>query len=356
MKYIILIAFSLLAGCSNTNHSVQSTLYSQVAPESNHYDFVPYSGNPIFVDRSSVFEIRINEIMPGWIHQAVVQDKPLEKHNQSTACSEVNDDGGGEPCYYTSWSDKISDQLYGKELWIVSKIESVNKNDILERNSKVYFNATNVKLNSLSFKSIPLDIDELNLFSHSSDSAYRLIIKVYEVQGFDIKREALKAYDNNPGISGLIVSGWDVIKNTVGALAGEVVESQWKTKSEEDQFIERLLLENGAVVEFQGVINILRKESELNSIAGPVGKTQEYLLYDPYKSRDFDSSFDSKAKYKAALENLESSIDLSTPGIEHTYLKFTVQQSLEEIPSGANVTALVGYSEAIEFLKRVKRD
>lgn len=354
MKYLIFMGFFLLAACSNVNHSVQSTLYTKSAAAGNNYDFVPYSGNPIFVDDNSVFEIRIDEIMPGWIHQGVIQDKPLEKHNMASGCTEENNNG--KPCHYTSWTDEIADQLYGKELWIVSKIESINKNDILERNSKVYFNATNVKLNSFSYKPIPLDVDELNLFAHSSDSAYRLTIKVYEVQGFDVKREALKAYDNNPGISGLLVSGWEVIKNTVGALAGEIIESQWKTKSEEDQFIERLLLENGAVIEFQGVMNILRKQNELNPTTGPIGKTQEYMLYDPYKSDDFDSSFDSKDKYKTALGKLESSIDMSTTNIERTYLKFTVEQSLEEMPNVAAVAGLQGHTDAVKFLKRVKRD
>lgn len=252
MKYLIMVGVLFLSACSNVNHSVQSTLYLKPPGAGNNYDFVPFSGNPIYVDNNSVFEIRIDEIMPGWIHQGVIQNMPLEKHNETSECTEDNNDG--KPCYYTSWTDEIADQLYGKELWIVSKIESISNNDILERNSKVYFNATNVKLNSFSFKPIPLDVDELNLFSHSSDSAYRLTIKVYEVQGFSIKKEALKAYDSNPGISGLLVSGWEVIKNTVGALAGELIENQWKTKSKEDQFIERLLLENGAEIEFQGVM------------------------------------------------------------------------------------------------------
>lgn len=352
MKYLILIGFILLTACSNVNHSVQSTLYSKTTPGGTNYDFVQYSGNPIFVDDKSVFEIRINEIMPGWIHQGIIQDKPLEKHNKDSGCTEDKNDG--KPCYYTSWTDEIADQLYGKELWIVSKIESVNKNDILERNSKVYFNATNVKLNSLSYKPIPLDIGELNLFSHASDSAYRLTIKVYEVKGFDVKREALKAYDSNPGISGLLVSGWEVIKNTVGALGGEIIESQWKTKSEEDQFIERLLLANGAVVEFQGVMNILRKQNELDVTVGPIGKIQEYMLYDPYKSDDFSSSFDSKTSYQTALGKLENSIDMSTPNIERTYLKFTVEQSLEDIPTVA--IGVTGYADAVKFLERVKRD
>lgn len=103
-------------------------------------------------------------------------------------------------------------------------------------------------------------------------------------------------------------------------------------------------------------MNILRAPDELNPKVGPIGKVQEYMLYDPYKSDDFDSSFDSKDKYKAALGNLERSIDMSTTNINRTYLKFTVEQSLEEIPSVAGIAALPGYADAVEFRKRVKLD
>ncbi|AOT06984.1 hypothetical protein [Pseudoalteromonas luteoviolacea] len=356
MRYTLIVICCFLFGCSHTNHSIQATLYKETSTDSDTYDFIQFSGNPIFVDSNSVFEVRIEEIMPGWIHQGVVQNAPLEQHNQNPDCddSDDSDDSDDGPCFYNSWDDNIADQLYGKELWIVSKIESINKNDILERNSKVYFNATNVKLNSFSFKPIPLDIEELNLFSHSSDSAYRLTIKVYEVQGFNIKKEALKAYDNNPGISGLLISGWEVIKNTFGALVGEVIENQWKERKEEEQFIERLLLENGAVIEFQGVMQILRKKDELRK-TGPVGKIEQYLLYDPYKSADFNSSFSSINTYQAALAELEKTVDLNIKNVKRTYLKFTVQQSLEVVPPLA-VIPLEGQTEAIKFLKRVKRD
>lgn len=352
---ILLVGIMLLAsGCSTTNHSVQATLYGPSSPEADTYDFVPFSSNPIFVDEKSVFEIRIDEIMPGWIHQGVVQNGPLEQHNVNVDCGNK----GSQSCYYTSWTDGVADQLYGKELWIVSKVESVNKNDVLERNSKNYFNATNVKLNSFSFKPIPLDIDELSLFSHSSDSAYRLTVKVYEVQGFDIKREALRAYDQNPGISGLLLSAWEVVKNTIGAFAGESVENHWKKKSDEDQFIERLLLENGAVIEFQGVVHILREADLLDSVEGPFGLEQQFVLYDPYKSYGFDSSFASKRDYKAALSILENAVDLSAPNMEKSYLKFTVQQSLNltELPVVEPAGGEASYAKAVRFLEEIELD
>lgn len=343
----------LITGCSNINHSVQSTLYERTTPSEDSekkYKFIGFSGNPIFVDSNSIFEIKISEIMPGWIHQGVSQQMPFEKHNLPQECKKKSEKK--HDCkHYTSWKDEIADQLYGKELWIVSKIESINKNDVLERNSKVYYNATNVKLNSLSFAPIPLDIDELKLFSHASDSAYRLSIKVYEVKGFDFKREALKAYDNNPGISGLIVSGWEVLKNTFGSLAGDIIENQWKNKSKDDLFIERLLLANDAVIEFQGMISILRDSSVFDNVSYKKG---EYILYDPYKSNNFNSTFDDKSTYETALNSLSKEIDLNQKNINRTYLKLTIEQSVPKIDKIDKSNG--NYTKVKEFLDNIQVD
>lgn len=332
--FFVLGVLSFLVSCS-TNHSVQATLYKEEKPESSVYKFVGFSSNPIFVDEKSTFEIRMTKIRPGWIHQGVKQKKPLEQWNAIQNCEENEatvDKVLQKRCFYTNWDNDIADQLYGKELWVLTKIESVNANDVLEKSNKVFFKATNVKLNALSFLPIPLDVSELDLFTHRADSAYRMTIKIYEVQAFNIKREAFKTYSSNPGLIGLFASAGNVLKNTLGALGGEVIENWWEKNNEDEQFVERILLSHGAVVEFQGSIHILRKKNQLSLAKGHLSKAQEYLLYDPYKSRDFDSAFEKKDTYAKNLLDLSQDVDLNVDRIDRTFIKLRVEQSLTHIP------------------------
>lgn len=335
MKYWIFIPLLILTGCG-TNHFSEAILYKKNT--GSIYEIPETGNNPIYVDSESVFQVEIEYLQPGWIHNG--ESMPT-----------LDDDS------YVGFDENITSHLYGKELWLLTKIESLSSEDVLERNSKTYYRTTNIKLNSESFARVALDTSEKVIFTHGADSQYRITFKLYEVDGFDIKKAAVKAYDDSPGLAGIFVTIGQTITSTFGSLAGSIVTDLWKSASEEQLFVERLLLENDATLEFQGTLHILREDGIL-STATPMKNTQ-YVLYDKFKSEGWDTQYSDKASYQARKLEKDQNVDIApspTGSIDtKSYIKLRVTEALSNPASAARGIAPLTNTH-IDFLNSIKVD
>lgn len=235
-----------------------------------------YFGNPIFIHNDTKFSIRIDEIGAGWLYREPPKDsfKNVEDFNFQKI--------DGDPI-----SKAEFDHFRGRELWILTTISSLNPNDPLETKSKRYFKATNVKFDAQSYALVPLDSDERFIFTHESDMSYRIKIQLYSINNFELKKELAKIA-KNPGVIGIGKALVTTLKNTVGAVAGDVIESTLNDKAGEGLALERFLLSVDAVEEFSGEALVLRSEdfdqrkasvilqkSILNSINTNIDKTNK---------------------------------------------------------------------------------
>lgn len=335
MKYLIILGmFISVAGCS-TNHFSEAILYKQNS--GNVYNIPKTGNNPIIVDSDSVFQLEIEYLKPGWIHNGNSMPK-------------LDDDN------YKGFSSDITSHLFGKELWLLTKIESLSSEDVLERNSKTYYKTTNIKLNSESFAKIALDQSEKVIFTHGADSQYRVTFKLYEVDGFNIKKAAVKAYDDSPGLAGIFLTIGQTITSTLGSIAGSVVTDLWKSASEEQLFIERLLLENDASLEFQGTLHVLRENGVL---AAALIQSTEYILYDKFKSENWNTEYSNKATYLTKKLEKDQSVDITPPTgntvDQKTYIKIKVTEALSNQAAAARGIASLTTNHS-DFLNSIEVD
>lgn len=331
------LAFCLLSGCS-TNHFSEAILYQKKPGTAATFESIQDGNNPVYVSSDSIFSIGIEHIQPGWIHNGETQPT-------------LNDSK------YRGFKKGITSHLMGKELWLLTKIESLNNEDILERNIKTYYKTTNVKLNSESFSRIALDVSEKDVFTHGADSQYRVTFKLYEVDAFDLKKASAMAYDKSPGIAGVLLTAGQAITSTLGAVTGSIVTDLWSSARKEQLFIERLLLENDATLEFQGSIILLRKDDVL-SAKSPI-KSQEYILYDKFKSEDWNTVYSNKETYIERRKERLNDIDIAavTDGSidRKSYIKIKVTQALSrQAATRMSIATLVPAHEA--FLNSVRID
>jgi hypothetical protein len=291
---ILLAAFN--QGCVLTEgNSTKAVLFVDKDKNDTHRvvqdkDEFYYGSNPVFIATDSKFSISLNKIFPGWIKQ----NKNVDDKNSGIS-------------YHTK------NHLRGKELWLLTTIKSIDVSDPLEVNSKVYFKASNVKFDSESFSLVPIDTDERNIFTHESDSSYRVSFQLYEVDGVSLKREILKI-TQNPGVIGAVLALGTTLKSTVGAIAGDVIVNKFKEFTNEPLAFERLLLKLGATEEFNGQFTVLRSGSfeEMNGNSNDKSLiTNKYALIDLYKDK-LDSinpqSFNTKEKYINELINVRSCV------------------------------------------------
>lgn len=323
--------FLVISGCT-TSHYSQAILYKgtnhtqaiktstkQELPyqeskiQENEYKISESWNNPVYVDEESSFKIIIDKINPGWVHWDTKRD--VLKHGRTRRLRE-----------------DTTQHVVGKELWLLTKIESLSSEDILERHSKFYFKATNVKFNSGSFKPLALDIDERDIFQHRADSPYRITFKLYEVDGFDLKKAFLRAHDASPGLAGLVVAAKDSFTSAAEGILGSVVADLWKKGTDEQLFVERVLLESGGSLEFQGSLLVLREKNILNNTMLPALETS-YLLYDPFKSNGSLNGFNNKEEYISTLNQIPTSLSLNSP---EQRTKCVAQNGSSSLPSLAS--------------------
>lgn len=330
-------AFCLLCGCS-TNHFSEAILYQKKPGTAAIFESIQDGNNPVYVSSDAIFSIGIEHIQPGWIHNGEKQPT-------------LNDSK------YRGFKKGLTSHLMGKELWLLTKIESLNNEDILERNIKTYYKTSNVKLNSESFSKIALDVSEKDVFTHGADSQYRVTFKLYEVDAFELKKAAAMAYDKSPGIAGVLLTAGQAITSTLGAVAGSIVTDLWSSARKEQLFIERLLLSNDATLEFQGSVIVLRKDNVLSATA-PI-KSHEYILYDKFKSENWNTKYINKETYIERRKERHNDIDVAAVADgdidRKSYIKIKVTQALSrQAAQRMSIAALVPAHE--NFLNSLKID
>lgn len=326
MARTIIFVLLLCTGCASSyQNSTKAVLFKAQPKQQSDYSLpknagqFPLASNPVYVSDESKFSIRINAIHPSWI-------RPTESPNSVD---------------FQSLSGEISpnyfEHIRGKQLWLLTTIQSLDTSDPLETNSKKYFKATNVKLDSQSHALVPLDSSERYVFTHESDSSYRIQFQLYEVNDLALKSELVRA-SRNPGVVGVLDDILETSKNLLGAVAGEVVEERFSQFKEEDLAIERLLLQAGASEEFNGTLIVVRDDdfrtkygdnvidltdtdiqalgdtdptikNLLTSDSVPIQYVEnQYLLVDTFKClsqyRNYD--FSDPSKYDIAASTLES--------------------------------------------------
>lgn len=337
MRYGILLVLLTFCGCT-TNHFSEAILYKQ---KSNNIYEIPSTGNnPIYVDTDSVFQLKIDYLQPGWIHNG--ESSPT-----------LDDDK------YKGFEKKITSHLFGKELWLLTRIESLSAEDVLERQSKTYYKTTNIKINSESYAKVALDTSEKIVFTHGADNPYRITFKLYEVEGFDLKKAAVRAYDDSPGLAGIFITIGQTISSTLGSLAGSIVTDLWKSASEEQLFIERILLENDATLEFQGTIHILRKDGVLG-VNLPL-KITSYVLYDKFKSEGWDTNYSDKSSYEKMKMEKDTDIDISQQFAnkidKRSYIKLELTEAISgPATEGLKANGFISTQEHKSFINSIKVD
>ena len=319
MKLFYLALVTLLVSGCTTNHHSQALLFElKGKPDttgSETYTFNGTGNNPIYVDPDLAFRIEIDQIRPGWIHFDTERSPLVEQGRRRLSRDAI-------------------EHILGKELWLISKVESLSTEDVLERNGKLYHKATNVKLHSDSFSELALDETEKNVFTHKADTPYRVSFRLYEVDGFALKKAFAGVYQNDPGITGVLKTGADLLTSTAGSLMGPLFSDFLKIKKQDELAFEKLLLELGATVELSGEVLILRKAKMLE---GEPKIEKKYILYDAFKSSQNKAiaGFETEENYTNLRNALRQDVVLSSEcapnskiikGCSDAYIKLKVTQ------------------------------
>jgi hypothetical protein len=266
--FAVILASLLVSSCASyLQNSTKAVLFK--APEKPQTGLQRYQmqtdkqgyffgSNPVFISSDSKFSIRINAVHPSWI---APPNRPLGAEGVSS----ISQDDG--------LSQSIFEHIRGKELRLLTTVEALDTSDPLETNSKRYFKATNVKFDAQSYMLVPLDSSERYVFTHESDTSYRVKFQLFEVDNLGLKK-ALVRVSRNPGIAGVLEDIFKTATNTLGALAGDIVTEEFQRVRTEELALERLLMQSGASEEFHGTILVLRDDDFVTKYGNMSVKTE----------------------------------------------------------------------------------
>jgi hypothetical protein len=346
------IALALpLGGCA-TRHYSELLLYkcdSDDCKQQSVRDDLVYGSNPVFIRRDAKFTVELSEVSPGWIHQKTVADAP------DADSSDIK--------------RRESQHLRGKELWLVTRVVALKADSPLELEGKGYYKISNIKLGSGSFAAVPLDSAEQLLFSHKADTAYRMTVRVYEVDAFEIKRTLGRTYRDNPGLWGLASAAWSTFKSTVGSLVGDTAASLAKNALDlnavdDPLLMEAILLQSGATIELSGTLHLYTEKWPDGEVVPTPGweKEEDLVLYDLWKSDEWNFSFSNRDEYEEAQEKFSDPIAISNLTGDKSFMRLVVKQSIvpKEPPSDTEVNAFspadVRLQEAVRMHQAIPED
>ena len=281
-----------LAGSGCVNHQfTEAILFEQTGRASESFRPVGirspdgpgglFSNNPIFIASNAKFSVEIDRIATSWIHQHLSDAVP----NLDSAVVRER----GIP-------RAARDHVFGRELWLLVTITSLDRTDPLETNSNHYFKATSIKYDVASQSFLPLDVSERVVFTHDADGPYRITFQLYDVEDIAFKK-AIGDLRDEPGLADFLASVGTTLSRTVGGLAGSAISRRWSEYADEQLGLERLLVRAGAEEEFRGSITLYRKDDFESMYPGWLAFKQEYVLADilkacpksPYKHKDYET-------------------------------------------------------------------
>ena len=248
-----------------------------------------YSNNPIFIAKNAKFSVEIDHIVTSWIHQHLSDSVPdLEP-------SSVRERGIARAA---------REHLLGRKLWLLVTITSLPPNDSLETSSNQYFKATSIKYNVASQSFLPLDLGEIEIFTHDADDSYRITFQLYDVKDIEFKK-AMGELRNEPGFTDFVIGVGKTLGTAVGGLAGSAITRRWSEYAEEPLALERVLLRAGADEEFRGSITLYRKDDFESMYPGWLALEHEYVLADIFESCPEQAKIPSKEDYEEKIEDIE---------------------------------------------------
>jgi hypothetical protein len=317
---------------------------------------LPAGANPVYIGTDTTFEVRIEQIRPGWVHQGERPAAPdLAKE---------------------SWARSTVDQLRGKELWLLTAIRSQDPEDPFGLSSKTYVSSTNIKMDSGSFGIVPLSEAERRVFRHDADMPYLVDFRLYEVDKIALKRELARVNRTEKGLGDMLLSVLGHLKGTLGSLVGERVTAMVKKASEEPLYFERLLLQAGGSLELQGSVLFAPTDAAKTRVENRKEKscplTRHFVLYDFYKSEGIKAGtdgalFNDMTSYLAAMDaqdairlDLSASAPPANASLEErnrlrrqTFLRFSVHEAIRPEPAGGQEAKM---SLELEKLLKATRD
>ena len=317
-----IVPFLLLTSCA-ARHSSRAILYKDMDGTTKKFDIVTneeddrpvseklVSGNPVYIPSGKVFDLFINEVRPGWIHLPPV--RPGETAFTKPALDNKK------------WSLTQEEFLLGREVWLVVEITQTNSADPLELTSGKYIAASNVKLDMLSHGAVPLSQTEKKVFHLDQDSSYRMVFKLFEVNGLAFKRAIAKVY-NNPGLYGITTAAIDTVKQVFTTIVGPTL---FHSDEKGTLLLEQALLESDATIEFLGTVNVLR------SAKGNCDDKTDFMLYDAVKSdfyrvnkcvTPFSNQETYDSAFKTFIDNCKT-IDMKSDANSghYSYLRFSIK-------------------------------
>lgn len=351
---LCLIAGLLATSCASHNHGraylMRAKSGDKIPPsidgseEPFRDQFKTELYNAVSIPPDTDFQVRIDELHLGFLHNNLSKMQPgkNDRHRH--------------------------EGLGGKEIWVLATAYSLDPNDPLGLNEKRFAKAFSVKVDQESFSFLPHDDLESIIFDGRSSQSYRLTIRVYEVDGFQLRK--VFAQTTGKGIAReLYDAASGVIASTTNVLFKEFVESA-KQRLEEPLTFERLMLTLGASIEFMATVDINRDGHMEKWPDRPV----RYALWDKNKDGDFSRVGMSEAAYfdkyidrhgespQLPTEAELRAVDLKglkpadKDALKFSYCKFNVEPATDEVRARNATLGKVGFDRVLFELKQEQKN
>lgn len=194
--------------------------------------------------------------------------------------------------------------LGGREFWLVTDIVPLKANSPLDPPGSRFSFATSVKENLESFSFFPMDFEEKQIFNQNIDSSYRVKIRLYQVNGVELKKYLLRVSETS-----IAKAAYDSVKTFLSSIGKGIFTAGFtaleKEVEEDGLLIEKLLLKSSADLEFAGSFDILIENKE-----DFPDQTRNYALYDIVKS-ELDANYDGEVDERAKSRIIKNFKDLT---------------------------------------------
>lgn len=289
------IAF-IVAGCASPHHykaylfkgesgDVSDRTFSRIVDGAIYHEYDEAR------DENDVIEVSVNNVYLGQLHRDFL-------------------DKEGKPVI-----DNDAQVYSGFETWIVAEAVSIdNENPLMPAESR-HVGFTSVKIDQEAFAPIPISRKEAALFKLPRARDYRITIRVYEVDGYRLKRALYGAKDTDLA-QWAYTTATGALETLDNALTKSLTDIA-RRKSEEDNLIEELLLSIGSDLEFQGTFYLLQnRDGNQDSYIKRGTKSKTYALVDILRSHfDHDGNYLMNENHNAAPELPPSSPDQYMSGL-----------------------------------------
>lgn len=300
ISIIGLIIIACVSGCQTRRHSRAYLLIPDKQPD--QYKVAP--NNVVAVPRNARVRLVISDIKLNWIHEELDPRASFKERYLG---------------------------LGGKDVWLITEAVSVDNTDPLGLKEQRMTVASSIKSDQESFSFLSLDASEAAVFDQIMKSSYHIKFTIYRVDYVNFKKRVYQA--SNKSIARLTFDAAEAAAKQTASLAAEEVFNFIGNKAKEPLFFERILLNSGAVVLFQGSF-------ELQMADVTKGLDTQYALYDFDTSQNQSpNALSNKDTYvKTFLDIHNAKVKLPAYGadslkkidLEHSYVRFKLERPTPE--------------------------